>query len=211
PTAFVNFLENHDQIGNRPLGDRLESNASAEAVEAALQIMLMAPAIPMLFMGEEWGSTAPFPFFCGFDGALAEAVRAGRRKEYAWAYAKYGDEVPDPLAFSTFESAILDWESLTKETAKKRLALVREVLAIRRREIIPRLAGARFGEAHAASKGLLTANWRMADGATLQLQANLSNTGIARKPGEASGRPIWGGDVGELMPPWSVAWHLGTR
>jgi maltooligosyltrehalose trehalohydrolase len=211
PTAFVNFLENHDQIGNRPLGDRLESNASAEAVEAALQIMLIAPAIPMLFMGEEWGSTAPFPFFCGFHGALAEAVREGRRKEYAWAYAKYGDEVPDPLAFSTFESAILDWESLTKETAKKRLALVREVLAIRRREIIPRLAGARFGEAHAAGKGLLTANWRMADGATLQLQANLSNSGITRKPGEASVRPIWGGDVGELMPPWSVAWHIGTR
>ena len=98
PTAFVNFLANHDQIGNRPLGDRLETNAGAQAIEAALQVLLIAPAIPMLFMGQEWGSRTPFPFFCGFEGALADAVREGRRKEFAWAYAKYGEEIPDPLA-----------------------------------------------------------------------------------------------------------------
>ena len=97
PTAFINFLQNHDQIGNRALGDRLESSANANAIEAALAITLLAPHIPMLFMGEEWGSKAPFPFFCDFEGDLAEAVRQGRRREYAWAYAKYGDEIPDPL------------------------------------------------------------------------------------------------------------------
>ena len=111
PTAFVNFLQNHDQIGNRPLGDRLEANVPPEAIEAALAITLLAPAIPMLFMGEEWGSKVPFPFFCDFKGDLAEAVRKGRRGEYGWAYAKYGDEVPDPLEKSTFQSAVLDWES----------------------------------------------------------------------------------------------------
>ena len=57
---------------------------------------------PMLFMGEEWGSKTPFPFFCDFKGDLADAVRKGRRSEYAWAYAKYGDEVPDPLDAATF-------------------------------------------------------------------------------------------------------------
>ena len=118
PTAFVNFLQNHDQIGNRALGDRLESHVGAEAIEAALAITLLAPAIPMLFMGEEWGSKAPFPFFCDFEGDLADAVRKGRRREYDWAYAKYGDEVPDPLALSTFRSAVLDWES-RNETAGK--------------------------------------------------------------------------------------------
>ena len=97
PTAFVNFLQNHDQIGNRALGDRLESIAKPEAIEAALAITLLAPMVPMLFMGEEWGSKAPFPFFCDFEGDLAEAVRQGRRKEFAGAYAKYGDDVPDPL------------------------------------------------------------------------------------------------------------------
>ena len=111
PTAFVNFLQNHDQIGNRALGDRLESMANPEAIEAALAITLLAPDIPMLFMGEEWGSKAPFPFFCDFKGDLAEAVRQGRRREYAWAYAKYGDEVPDPLEQSTFQSAVLDWDA----------------------------------------------------------------------------------------------------
>ena len=111
PIAFVNFLQNHDQIGNRALGDRLASHASADAIEAALAITLLAPAIPMLFMGEEWGSKAPFPFFCDFHGDLADAVRQGRRREFAGAYAKYGDEVPDPLAAATFRSAVLDWEA----------------------------------------------------------------------------------------------------
>jgi malto-oligosyltrehalose trehalohydrolase len=211
PTAFVNFLQNHDQIGNRPFGDRLESNVSAEAIEAALAITLLAPAIPMLFMGEEWGSKAPFPFFCGFKGDLAAAVRRGRRREYAWAYKKYGDEVPDPLKPSTFHSAVLDWESRSEQPGKKRLALVQRLLAIRRQHIVPRLAGAAFGDAHAADNGLLTAHWRMGDGATLRLTANASNSEIAHARSETSGTRIWGSETGEIMPPWSVFWHLEAR
>jgi maltooligosyltrehalose trehalohydrolase len=211
PTTFVNFLQNHDQIGNRALGDRLESIADPKAIEAALAIGLLAPMTPMLFMGEEWGSKAPFPFFCDFKGDLADAVRKGRRSEYAWAYAKYGDEIPDPLAKSTFHSAVLDWESRNEAPGKKRLALVQGLLATRRREIVPRLAGASFGDAHAADNGLLTAHWRMGDGATLQLAANLSNGEIARKAIAASGTPIWGGESGDLMPRWSVFWRIGGR
>jgi len=211
PTAFVNFLQNHDQIGNRALGDRLESIADPKAIEAALAIGLLAPMTPMLFMGEEWGSKAPFPFFCDFKDDLADAVRKGRRSEYAWAYAKYGDEIPDPLAKSTFHSAVLDWESRNEAPGKKRLALVQGLLATRRREIVPRLAGASFGDAHAADNGLLTAHWSMGDGATLQLAANLSNSEIARKAIAASGTPIWGGESGDLMPRWSVFWRIGGR
>jgi maltooligosyltrehalose trehalohydrolase len=210
PTAFVNFLQNHDQIGNRAFGDRLESNVGPEAIEAALAVTLLAPPIPMLFMGEEWGSKAPFPFFCGFEGDLAEAVRKGRRREYAWAYAKYGDEVPDPLEPSTFKSAALDWEARNQDAERKRLALVQQLLAIRRREIVPRLAGAAFGEAHATDNGLLTANWRLGDGATLRLLANLSGHATER-PTEATGTPIWGGEPGETIPPWSVFWRLEAR
>jgi maltooligosyltrehalose trehalohydrolase len=209
PTAFVNFLQNHDQIGNRALGDRLESHASARAIEAALAITLLAPAIPMLFMGEEWGSKAPFAFFCGFEGELAEAVRQGRQREYAWAYAKYGDEVPDPLKQSTFQSAVLDWDSCHRAAGQRRLALVRELLAIRRREIVPRLAGAAFGDAHAADNGSLTANWRLGDGASLQLKANLSDREIPHRRSETNGAPIWGGEASEKMPPWSVYWRIG--
>ncbi len=211
PTAFINFLQNHDQIGNRALGDRLERLAERRGIEAALAITLLAPMTPMLFMGEEWGSKAPFPFFCDFTGDLADAVRKGRRSEYAWAYAKYGDEIPDPLAKSTFQSAVLDWESRNEAPGKQRLALVRTLLAIRRREIVPRLAGASFGDADAADNGLLTAHWRMGDGATLQLVANLSNSKIARKASAASGTSIWGGEARDLMPPWSVFWRIGGR
>lgn len=210
PTAFVNFLQNHDQIGNRALGDRLESCAEPRAIEAALAITLLAPMIPMLFMGEEWGSTRPFPFFCDFKGDLADAVRKGRHKEFAGAYAKYGDEVPDPHALSTFQSAILDWQSRNEAAGKKRLALVRELLAIRRREIVPRLAGAAFGEARAADSGLLTARWHMGDRATLHLLANLSASEIAHKQSEIDGTVIWGGKASELISPWSVFWRIAA-
>ena len=118
PMAFINFLQNHDQVGNRPLGDRLEGNASVEAIEAALAVLLLAPAIPMLFMGEEWGTRTPFPFFCDFAGDLANAVRKGRRSEYAWGYAEFGDEVPDALVESTFQSVRLDWNELVNRRQK---------------------------------------------------------------------------------------------
>jgi maltooligosyltrehalose trehalohydrolase len=211
PTAFVNFLQNHDQIGNRALGDRLESLASDKAVEAALAITLLAPMIPMLFMGEEWGSTAPFPFFCDFEGDLADAVRQGRRKEFAGAYAKYGDEVPDPLDEATLRSAVLDWSRRDLPGANRRLTLVRDLLAIRRREIVPRLAGVQFGDASAEDNGSLSAHWRMGDGASLYLLANLSDQAVARKMDESSGTRIWGGDAGDSIPPWSVFWHIGAR
>ncbi|MGD5712536.1 DUF3459 domain-containing protein, partial [Xanthomonas citri pv. citri] len=125
--------------------------------------------------GEEWGSKAPFPFFCDFQGGLADAVRKGRKQEYDWAYEKYGDEVPDPLDPAALQSAVLDWTGRTPEQ-DARLALVRDLLALRRKEIAPRLRGATFGDAAAADSGLVTAHWRMGDGATLRLAANLSGS-----------------------------------
>ena len=209
PMAFVNFLQNHDQIGNRPLGERLETIAASEAIEAALAVTLLAPMPPMLFMGEEWGSKSPFPFFCDFQGALAEGVREGRRREYAWAYAHYGDEVPDPLEPATFQSAALDWRSLHSPAAQERLALVQRLLKIRQREIAPRLANAAFGEADVQDEGLLVANWRMGDGSRLHLLANLSSVEIAQLVARPEGSSIWGGEPGDTLPPWSVSWRLG--
>jgi maltooligosyltrehalose trehalohydrolase len=209
PSAFINFLQNHDQIGNRALGDRLETAANPRAIEAGLAVLLLAPSIPMLFMGEEWGSKAPFPFFCDFGGDLADAVRRGRRIELAWAYAEYGDEVPDPLDRSSRDSAVLDWNEPATPTAQKRLNLVRQLLAIRRREIVPRLANAVFGEASAEQSQWLTASWRMADGATLRLLANLSDQSVHHAPDRAAGTPIWGNELGDSVPPWTVLWRIG--
>src|SRR6185503_18623860 len=98
-----------------------------------------------LFMGEEWDSQRPFPFFCDFQGDLAEAVRAGRRAEFKHAYAQHGAEIPDALAEATFRSAKLDWDARSTSPGQERLALVRELLRVRRQDIVPHLSNARFG------------------------------------------------------------------
>ena len=118
------------------------------------------------------------------------------------------DEIPDPLEPSTLQSAMLDWAERDKAAGRKRLELVRELLAIRRREIVPRLPGARFGGAHVADSGLVTSHWRMGSGTTLSLAANLSDHDLAASPA-ANGTPIWGRALREGMPAWSVRWQIG--
>ena len=83
PDAFVSFIQNHDQIGNRAFGERLTALVPPEVMRALASVYLLAPQIPMLFMGEEWGAASPFPFFCDFSGELAEVVRKGRREEFS--------------------------------------------------------------------------------------------------------------------------------
>jgi malto-oligosyltrehalose trehalohydrolase len=208
PAAFVNFIQNHDQIGNRALGDRLEWSASSVAVEAALAITLLAPMPPMLFMGEEWGARTPFPFFCDFSGELAEAIRNGRRKEFAEAYETFGNEVPDPLAVSTFKTAKLDWDECRGE-GKDRHTLVKALLATRKAEVTPRLAGASFGKAELQPGSILSAYWKLRDGGWLGLLANLSDQSAVRSHALARGRAIWGGQAPERLPAWSVFWAIG--
>jgi malto-oligosyltrehalose trehalohydrolase len=208
PLAFVNFLQNHDQIGNRPLGDRLTTRADAQALAAALKITLIAPMPPLLFMGEEWDSARPFPFFCDFKDDLAEAVRAGRRKEFEDAYARHGDEIPDPLAAETVRSARLDWDALASPAGQQRVALVQDLLRIRREEIVPHLADARFGAARFAD-GVLGAHWLLANGRRLALVANLSDRERPRPQPCDGGRAIIGGAAPAILPAWSVHWTIG--
>ena len=160
PTAFVNFLQNHDQIGNRALGDRLESIADPRGDRSrARDHAAGADDRRCCSWARNGARKHPFPFFCDFKGDLAEAVRKGRRAGIRLAPMRnIGDEVPDPLDESTFQSAVLDWDARATAGATQRLALVRELLAIRRREIVPRLAGAAFGEPQAGGQ-------RPADGA----------------------------------------------
>jgi 1,4-alpha-glucan branching enzyme len=209
PSAFVGFLQNHDQIGNRARGDRLTTRVEEPALSAALAVMLLAPMPPLLFMGEEWGSKRPFPFFCDFGGALADAVRKGRREEFKSEYAELGAKIPDPLDEATFRSAVLDWDTPKTAEGSTRLTLVRDLLAVRNKEIAPRLAGATFGSARWQDNVLL-AEWTLGDNMTLQLAANLSDEESLRPSGLNAGRPIWG-DGSERMPPWAVVWTVGAR
>jgi maltooligosyltrehalose trehalohydrolase len=211
PAAFVNFLQNHDQIGNRPLGDRLSTQTDSAALEAALAITLLAPMPPLMFMGEEWGSTTPFPFFCDFQGRLADAVRSGRRAEFKAAYERLGAEIPDPLADQTFAGAVLDWRERASPSARARLDLVRRLLMTRQAEIAPHLAGARFGPpAVCSGDGVMAARWQLANASELQLLANLTRAPAPRPAAVARGRPIWGGAPAEVLAPWSVFWSIGA-
>jgi maltooligosyltrehalose trehalohydrolase len=209
PTAFVNFLQNHDQIGNRARGDRLSTQVDDRAMAAALAVMLLAPMPPLLFMGEEWGSKRPFPFFCDFSGELADAVRKGRREEFQSEYAELGDEIPDPLDEATFRSAILDWDARETGSGRARLDLVRELLTIRSKEIAPRLAGASFGSGR-WHNNVLMAQWTLGDKIGLHLIANLSDEAGPTPPDLPNSRPIWG-DASAPTAPWSVVWTLGAH
>lgn len=209
-TAFVNFLQNHDQIGNRALGERLTGLALSEAIDAALAITLLAPGPPLMFMGEEWGAREPFPFFCDFKGDLAQAVREGRRREFAEAYAKYRDEVPDPLAAETVRLARLDWSAQSQPAHEARLRLVRDLLAIRKTHIVPRLPELENGHGAAQfNDGVLCARWRFRHGEVLSLLANLG-ANKRERPHFPSGQIIWGGAPPDALAPWSVFVALGA-
>lgn len=199
--------QNHDQIGNRTLGDRLEWSTDPAAIEAALAIRLLAPMPPLLFMGEEWGARTLFPFFCDFDGDLADAIGKGRREEFAEAYETFGDDVPDPLAATTFEAAKLDWNERDLNGGA-RLSLVKALLALRRTEIVPRLGGASFAHAEFQQTRILTAKWKLRGNAVLALVANLSDEPATRSQAYR-GRALWGGQAAERLPPWSVFWAIG--
>ncbi len=206
PLAFVNFIQNHDQIGNRPKGERLTALATPKQLEAALTVLLLQPATPLLFMGEEWGALEPFPFFCDFTGDLAQAVREGRKREFADAYARSGADIPDPLAAETFQLAKLDWSACRREPHASRLALTRALLKARREHIVPLLPAMTPGEV-AFDGRVLTAHWR-AGNKYLHLLANLADTPQPRPNFPAQGA-IRGGAPPDDLPPWSVYAAIG--
>ena len=169
PTAFVSFLQNHDQIGNRAFGDRLVQLAHPDALRAAVAIVLLAPSVPLLFMGEEWGAREPFPFFCDFDGELAQKVVAGRRGEFA-RFERFRDEaarerIPDP---GRGRNVRLGAAGLERPRATRSCSagstLYRSLLQIRAREIAPRLRDMRGGARYAVDDHLLEADWTLGDG-----------------------------------------------
>jgi maltooligosyltrehalose trehalohydrolase len=220
PTAFVAFIQNHDQIGNRAFGERIADLAESDAVKAMQAVVLLAPNIPLLFMGEEWGAVQPFCFFTDFHDELADAVREGRRHEFK-KFPEFASEearahIPDPNAFSTFAASRLDWSVPEQAEHAAWLGFVRELLRLRREAIAPRLLGLRGNAAQAAilDGTALRVAWNLGDGSVLELIANLGNqtSGVGV---EFEGEVLFASDpdlIAELregrMPPWSVLWVL---
>jgi malto-oligosyltrehalose trehalohydrolase len=226
PTAFIHFLQNHDQIGNRAFGDRLADLAPPRIVEALTAILLLSPPIPLIYMGEEWGERTPFAFFCDFHGELATAVREGRRREFSqWSSFKNPQNrelIPDPNALSSFLDSKLEWSSAETEEGEARLDLVTRLLGLRRHQIVPRLAGMEggAGTVELATGNLLVIGWRLGDRSTLELFANLgdrpSSIPVSVRPGEGSRllfESIAGADGllnGGTLPEWSVVFRLAA-
>ncbi|WP_096785280.1 malto-oligosyltrehalose trehalohydrolase [Rhodobacter sp. CZR27] len=210
PLCFVDFLQNHDQIGNRAFGERLTTLAIEGKLRAMMAILLLSPHVPLLFMGEEWGETRPFTFFTDFTGELADAVRNGRRHEFAHFSAFQGLDldrtVPDPNALGTFQASRIDWEHRDSARGQSWLSFVRDLIATRQREIVPHLerAPGNGGRIVHVSDDLVAIDWQLA-GAVLRLRANLDDR-EQRLP-EAEGRVIHaspGAGPGGVLPPCSV-------
>jgi maltooligosyltrehalose trehalohydrolase len=238
PTAFVNFLQNHDQIGNRAFGERLHKLVKDEAaLVAATAVLLLSPQIPMLFMGEEWAAPEPFTYFCDFEPGLAEKVREGRQREFAhftrFAGGEGMEKLPDPTDPATFECVKLNWSVLLQPSHMGWLEHYRRLLAIRQRDIVPLIP--EISAAHCVqlkSSGAFAVDWTTdggvestgrggangaggsRSGGVLHLIANLSarEVPIVGKP---AGRVIYathpnvrGAFKRNTLDPWSVTWLL---
>lgn len=188
PSAFIQFLQNHDQVGNRAFGERLTTLVNGEVLRAGVMLQLLSPSIPLVFMGEEVGSRTPFFFFTDHHDELADAVREGRRSEFA-RFAAFADpamreRIPDPNDAGTFAAS----RPLPGPDAASWRAFYRELLHLRRRVIVPRLKGARAIGGASIGPQALWVTWRMGDGETLTLAANFGDADLAMPP--AAGRRV---------------------
>ncbi len=163
PETLVYCLQNHDQVGNRALGERLSTLTTPEAYRAALLLLLFLPATPLLFMGDEWGASTPFLYFTDHDAELGAQVRAGRRKEFAhfaaFASPEANERIPDPQAESTFLASKLDFDEREHGAHAETLALVRAALALRRDDAV--LTEPSRGRLHVEAQGdvLVVRRW----------------------------------------------------
>jgi maltooligosyltrehalose trehalohydrolase len=181
PSAFVLFLQNHDQIGNRAFGERLRTLTRPSALRAAMALLLLSPQIPLLFMGEEYGATQPFLYFTDHSPELAEAVRDGRRQEFAgfgaFADPKQRARIPDPNAASTFEQSIPQ-EGIGANAWHE---WVHRLLVLRRTRLAPQFDTCKALGACVIGEAAVAARWQLRDGTVLAVALNLSSAEIAVK------------------------------
>lgn len=189
PTAFVNFLQSHDHTGNRPGGERLLALAAEDGVRTAYALLLTAPYVPMIFMGEERGATTPFLFFADFDGELADQIREGRANDFA-GLGNAAADIPDALSAEAFVRSKLTWHD--DPNARNWRDLTRRALAFRADRVVPLLKSGRSAPAHVTRHGAssLAAEWHFHAG-TMNLWLSM-------------------GDVAQdWSPPPDQAFHLG--
>jgi len=220
PSCFVSFVQNHDQVGNRAFGERITNLAEPRALKAVLAVLLLAPSTPLLFMGEEFGASTPFLFFCDFEPDLAAKAREGRRLEFArfaqFSSAEAQAKIPDPNDEETFLRSKLDWGSVEAQIHSDWQKFYRELLARRKSAIAPRVKDVLPGKARfeVLGKKAVSVVWPFAGGGQFALIANLSEESLDI-PKIPEGSLVYA-TVEEAaalakprtMPALSVAWYL---
>ena len=222
PHSFVSFLQNHDQVGNRALGERLTTLTAEPLLRIAVALILLAPSPPLLFMGEEFGATTPFLFFCNLGEELTDRVTEGRRQEFAgfpeFSHPAARAAIPDPQASDTCHRSCLNW--LEKECAKGQRfnSLYRKILTLRHSTIIPRLTGMQGGKARyqVINCGALQVAWVLGDGSLLQVAVNFTVKPVDNHP-PLSGKRFYADSWStqypvdqHVLPPHSIAWFLDS-
>jgi maltooligosyltrehalose trehalohydrolase len=177
PSAFVIGLQNHDQVGNRAFGERPSRLFDPQGLRAATAMLLLSPFVPLLFMGEEWGTRRPFLFFTSHNDELAELVRQGRREEFK-KFLPFKDpeqrkRIPDPNAKSTFDASVPDEADGTVREFYSAL------LTLRARHIVPGIPGCHSSGADVIGDGAVLARWRMGVGSELVMAVNFGNAPVA--------------------------------
>jgi maltooligosyltrehalose trehalohydrolase len=175
--CFVHFLQNHDQVGNRALGDRLHAGIDPDLHAALTEVLLLSPQIPLMFQGDDHLSQRSFRFFADYEGDLRADVWKNREREavsFGGFPAGFGPEdIPDPSTTSTFEGCKLRWDRIEGEQATAWRSFLKRLLTVRRTHIIPLLGpDLRGGVALDAPASCMFVDWKHRSG-TLRLRANL--------------------------------------
>jgi malto-oligosyltrehalose trehalohydrolase len=216
PSAFICFTQTHDLVGNRILGDRIHGLVSPTADKAIVSICLLLPQIPMLFMGEEWAATTPFPYFCDFHGNLASKIRKGRLDQLSKLdpapSAEEIENAPDPQADGTFRSAQLDWCEVAEQPHADRLKWYRSLLETRREMIVSALKRCKYPSSayKILGPGALLIRWNLST-TVLQLEANLcASPTKGFRP--SRGTVIWteGAAFDGEFGPWTTRYSVET-
>jgi maltooligosyltrehalose trehalohydrolase len=197
----VHCIQNHDQVGNRAFGERLNHDIETAAFRAASALLLLTPFTPLLWMGQEWAATSPFLYFTDHPPELGRLVTEGRRKEFGH-FSAFSDpaaraRIPDPQAEETFNRSKLRWGERDAETHRGILRLYRELLALRREH--PALRTAERGCFEVAPLGENALALRRSAAGTGDLLIVASFEGPTR---------LDLGSLQETRPPASAAWRL---
>jgi maltooligosyltrehalose trehalohydrolase len=184
--AFVTFLQNHDQVGNRATGDRLSASVSPGRMAIGAALLMCSAFSPLVFMGEEWSASTPWQYFTDHEEPeLADAVREGRRHEFAehgWA----PGDIPDPQDGGTVETSTLDWAEPGKDQHATMLAWYRDLIALRRSR--PELTDRRLDGVHVFHDS--EDEWVVLHRGGLRVVANLA---------DAPQTVLLDGEVGEVL------------